>query len=110
LKKQIGAKHIISATIETDAIQGTCTGAGKIQVRLQENETSEQLMMNLVAKGLSVRKSKKKAHKNTGFSAGQHLQVKSPTKLMDAKDAKKANLGTQNPEMFGTRARSPLKA
>lgn len=50
--------------------------------------------MNLVSKGLNVKESKNKAGKKTGFSAGQHLQVKSPTKQMDARSAKKANLGT----------------
>lgn len=80
-----------------------------MQIRVQEGENVEQMKMNLVQKGLSIKETKRKANKNTGFTAAQQLQVKSPTRQLDAKSAKQANLGTQNPETFGTRTLSPVK-
>ncbi len=94
LKKYIGAKHVISATIEQDSIRNVCTGKGRIQVRVQEGENIDKLKMNLVKKGLNVSEFKNKANKNTGFSAAQKLQVKSPEREMDARTAKQMNLGS----------------
>jgi hypothetical protein len=55
---------------------------------MAEGENVDQLKMNLVKKGFNVKENKAKTNKNTGFSAGHSLQVKSPTRQMDAKTAK----------------------
>lgn len=34
LKKIAGAKHVIAAEVEIDALKGTCRGTGSIQIRL----------------------------------------------------------------------------
>jgi hypothetical protein len=73
LKKAIGAKHVISATIEQDSIKNVCTGKGRVQIRVQEGEDIEKMKLNLVSKGLSIQETSSKANKNTGFSAGQML-------------------------------------
>lgn len=38
LKAVSGSKHVISATVEEDNFKGTCTGAGRIQLRLNKGE------------------------------------------------------------------------
>ena len=73
LKKAIGAKHVISATIEQDSIKNVCTGKGRVQIRVQEGEDIEKMKLNLVSKGLSIQETSSKANKNTGFSAGQMI-------------------------------------
>ena len=73
IKRTVGAKHIVSATLEVDSIRGVCTGKGRMSVRLQEGESADQLKMNLVKKGYNISDAKLKANKNTGFSAGQSL-------------------------------------
>lgn len=54
LKKAVGAKHIISTTIEVDSIKNTCTGNGRVQIRVQDGEDLDKIKMNLVKKGLSL--------------------------------------------------------
>lgn len=54
IKRTVGAKHIVSATLEVDSIRGVCTGKGRMSVRLQEGESADQLKMNLVKKGYNI--------------------------------------------------------
>lgn len=67
--------------------------------------------MNLVKHGYSISEAKTSASKKSGFSAAQKLQNRPQSAVRDAKDAKQANLGSNNPETFGNTNRdlSPMK-
>jgi hypothetical protein len=41
IKRVAGVKHVISSTIDTDNLKGTCTGTGRMKIRLNEGETLE---------------------------------------------------------------------
>ena len=45
---------MIGATVEVDAIRGVGTGNGRIQVRLNNGETKEQVVANLEKQGFRV--------------------------------------------------------
>lgn len=58
LKKISGAKHVVEATVDQDAIRNVCTGTGKIKVRLGESEDLEQVKLEFLKVGLDVYDSK----------------------------------------------------
>ena len=41
VKQIANVKHVISANVDIDNLKGTCTGTGRIQVRLNDDETAE---------------------------------------------------------------------
>jgi len=54
LKAVSGSKHIINATVEEDNFKGTCTGTGRIKLRLNQGEHIDSVMMNFAKMGFSV--------------------------------------------------------
>ena len=68
VKKLSGAKHVISSHVEVDNLKGTCTGAGRIKIRLNDGETSESIRQKFVAKGIVVQDHKIESNKNVGFT------------------------------------------
>ena len=55
VKKMAGVTHVINATVEEHNIKGTCTGVGKVKVRLNHGETREQVELNFTKNGVAVR-------------------------------------------------------
>ena len=55
LRRVSGSKHIISATVDEDNFKGICKGTGRIQVRLNHGETPDQVKLNFLKLGYSVR-------------------------------------------------------
>ena len=51
LRKAANARHIISAEIKQDNLKGTCTGEGRIKIRLKEGETADQVRANFAKAG-----------------------------------------------------------
>lgn len=45
-------KHVISVETKQDNLKGTCTGEGRIKVRLNEGETTQTIRDNLSKHGL----------------------------------------------------------
>lgn len=45
LKKISGVKHVISATVDHDALTNACTGTGRIKARLAANEDLDMLKL-----------------------------------------------------------------
>jgi hypothetical protein len=68
IKKISGAKHIISAEVEVDALKGTCKGNGRIKIRLNEGENKEDIRQRFVTRGAIVRDHKNEPQKDSGFS------------------------------------------
>lgn len=54
LKKISGSKHVISAVVDEDNMLGTCKGTGRIQIRLNNGETAEQVKLNFLREGIIV--------------------------------------------------------
>lgn len=41
VRKMAGVRHVISSTVDEDNMKGTCTGTGKVKVRLNHGETRD---------------------------------------------------------------------
>jgi len=54
LKKISGSKHVINATIDFDNLKGTCRGSGRVQLRLNNGETADQVKLNFLRLGYQV--------------------------------------------------------
>lgn len=55
LKRVSGSKHVIGATVEEDNFRGICKGTGRIQIRLNNGESSDLVKLNFLKQGFSVR-------------------------------------------------------
>jgi hypothetical protein len=99
IKKVSGVKHVISATVEEDNFRGICTGNGRIQIRLNQGETSEKVKMNFARMGFKVTDFEQDPRKKpllTGLPKDQQKEI------TDHKMEKQNFLQTQNPDIFGT--------
>jgi hypothetical protein len=54
LKKISGAKHVISAVVDEDAIQNVCTGTGRIKLRLGGDEDLDQVKLQFLKAGYGI--------------------------------------------------------
>ena len=54
LKRISGSKHVISAVVDEDNMLGTCKGTGRIQIRLNNGESVEQVKLNFLREGIIV--------------------------------------------------------
>jgi hypothetical protein len=52
LKRITGAKHIVSSDLKHDAMKGTCTGAGRLRLRLTGEDELEKIRSNLATAGI----------------------------------------------------------
>jgi len=43
VKKMSGARHVISAQLDEDNMKGICTGTGRIQIRLNQDENLDDI-------------------------------------------------------------------
>ena len=68
LKQYCKVKHIINTEIDVDNMKGTCKGTGRIQIRLNGDETREYIQRNLAAKGITIRDKVIDAAKKPGFT------------------------------------------
>lgn len=72
VKKITGAKHIISTDLKHDAMRGTCTGDGRLRLRLLQDEDLNQIRSNLAMAGIRTGTHQENPQKNpelTGNSA-----------------------------------------
>jgi hypothetical protein len=51
IKKAANVKHIISTEVSYDNFLGRCKGDGRIKIRLNDGETTEQVRANLIRAG-----------------------------------------------------------
>lgn len=54
VKKMSGARHVISAALDEDNMKGICTGTGRIQIRLNQGESLDDIELNFAAKNVMV--------------------------------------------------------
>jgi hypothetical protein len=68
LKKISGAKHVISAVVDEDAIRNVCTGTGRIKMRLGGEDEVDQAKLQFLKAGYGVQDHADNNKKNTGFT------------------------------------------
>jgi len=98
LKKISGSKHVIGATVEEDNFRGVCKGTGRIQIRLNNGESSDLVKLNFLKQGFSVRDYEQDPRKKpivTGLPKEQSKEITDP------KMVKINELQTKTPEAFG---------
>ncbi len=54
VRKISGAKHVISTNVDLDNVKGTCTGGGRIKIRLNEGETPEDIRQRYISQNIVV--------------------------------------------------------
>jgi len=54
VKRISGVKHVISATVDVDNLRGTCTGTGRIKIRLNEGEDRETIRQRFMNRNILV--------------------------------------------------------
>lgn len=54
LKKISGAKHIISAVVDEDAIRNICTGTGRIKLRLGGEDEIDNVKLQFLKAGYGI--------------------------------------------------------
>jgi len=54
LRQIANVKHVISTQVDIDNLKGTCRGTGRVQVRLNDGESAEQIRQRFVNKGMLV--------------------------------------------------------
>lgn len=80
LKKISGAKHIISAAVDEDAIRNICTGTGRIKLRLGGEDDVENVKLQFLKAGYGIQEHSDNPKKNSGFTSEQTLSIKSPVR------------------------------
>jgi hypothetical protein len=80
LKKISGAKHIISAVVDQDAIKNTCTGTGRIKLRLGGEDELVNVKLQFLKAGLGVQEHADDTKMKTNFSKEQTLSMRSPVR------------------------------
>jgi hypothetical protein len=68
LKKIANVKHVISADVDLDNLKGTCTGTGRIKIRLNEGEDPESIRQRFVNKDILVKDFQNAPQKKSDFS------------------------------------------
>ena len=54
IKKISGAKHVINVALDEDNMKGICTGTGRIQIRLNQDENLQDIELAFARKGISA--------------------------------------------------------
>ena len=65
IKKIANVKHVISSEVDIDTIRNTCSGTGRIKIRLNEGENKYDVMNNFKKLGVQISDHKIEAFKNT---------------------------------------------
>lgn len=68
VKKIANVKHVISSQVDLDNLKGTCTGTGRIKIRLNEGEDPEAIKQRFISKNILVQDFKMQPSKSTGFT------------------------------------------
>lgn len=99
IKDVASVKHIVASDFDIDNLRGVATGDGRVKIRLNEGETIDQIRLNFLKAGYSV--------KNHELDARKKQVITGPEKElqgyhnMSAKDRKFHELQSKNPTAFG---------
>ena len=93
-----GVKHVVSATVDEDNMKGTCTGTGRIKVRLAQGETRDQIELNFTKNGVAVREFASDPRKKPNMTGPPKEFAK---EITNTKNQKQGFLTTTNADVFG---------
>lgn len=93
-----GVKHVIESSVVEDNMKGTCTGVGKVKVRLNHGETREQVELNFTKNGIAVREAQNDPRKRPNMT-GQPKEF--ATEVTNTKGHKQGFLTTTSADLFG---------
>ena len=68
VKKFAGVRHVVASEVHTNNVKGTCTGTGRIQIRLSAGETEKKVQNNYAKAGVYITAHEENPNKNTAFS------------------------------------------
>lgn len=94
LKRIANVKHVVSAEVQQDNLKGICTGDGRIRVRLNEGESLNQVRLNFVRAGYSVKSHEENVKKNPHLTGP--AKDKGDAMYLNAKDKKKFEMQTKH--------------
>lgn len=100
LKKISGSKHVINATVDFDNLRGICRGTGRLQLRLNNGESADQVKLNFLRLGYQVSENdtdKKRKSVLTGTPNREDREMNPDSRMQRVND-----LATQNPDCFGS--------
>ena len=89
----------MSATVNFDNLKGTCKGTGRLQIRLNNGESLDQVKLNFLRKGYQIEEFITDANKKSVITG---TPMRYDHEVQDHKYEKQYALATQNPDMFGT--------
>ena len=98
VRKMAGVRHVVSATVDEDNMKGTCTGTGKVKVRLNQGETRDQVELNFTKNGIAVREAQNDPRKRPAMTGQPKEFAKEVT---NTKNQKQGFMTTTNPDVFG---------
>jgi hypothetical protein len=85
VKRITGAKHIISTDLQHDAMKGTCTGVGRLRLRLTGDDELEKIRSNLATAGIRTVNHKEDPQKKP-LLTGEVANPKNPLYIKKSKD------------------------
>lgn len=89
MKKISGAKHVINATVEQDAITNNCVGNGRIKLRLGGEDEVDNIKLQFLKAGYGVQDHSEDPRKKPNFTMEQTLSTRSPVRQeIDSKASK----------------------
>lgn len=68
MKKLANVKHVISATIDHDSINNSCTGTGRVKLRLTPDENLDIVKLQYLKAGFAVADHKDITGRKSGFT------------------------------------------
>ena len=98
IKKMSGARHVISAAVDEDNMKGTCTGTGRIQIRLNQKENLEDIQLNFAKQGVQVKEFAADPRKRPNMTGPPKDSVR---EITNTKVQKQAMLQTTDGGIFG---------
>lgn len=85
VKRLTGAKQVISTDLQYDAMKGTCTGVGRLRLRLGGAEDLEKIRSNLATAGIRSVAHEDDPHKKP-LLTGEQANPSNPLYVKKSKD------------------------
>ena len=68
-----GVKHVISSVVDHDALTNSCTGTGRLKLRLTEAEDLDAVKLKFIKEGYAIQEHDDNPKKKSNFTAEMKL-------------------------------------
>lgn len=75
LKRVSGAKHIISVQLNSNSIKNSCTGTGRVKIRLNDGENLDVIKLRFIEAGYDVKDHDEKTTKKSQFTSNECVML-----------------------------------